>query len=226
MDIRLTLHHGPVEVEIEGGPDDDYQEEFLEVVEFLEEHEERLLEFQQVPAEGPRNSDRKQTAVTEDWDSSSEQPTSTAATSEEGPTAPEAEKHESDRITDFANRVNVDPDQLIDFIDIDLAGEELPSLVTVSDERGDNRQERQFSGAMILLATWQECYGEERMKSSNLKDALEFSGIDSDQLTSMYHNIDEADSYFDRRGRGSTATVALTRPGKREAYNEIRRLVE
>lgn len=213
MDIRFTVHCGSLEVEVEGADDEDYQTELLEILDFIEEHEGRLMDLQQSSIDQPPDVESKQSTVTTFWDDSSDERNS----SEEAVDGP---------IVAFANKLNMDTDQLTVVIDIDPAGEELPFIIPEMTDLADTRQERQFRAALMLLATWQDCYDKDRMKSSDLKDALEYSGIDSDQLSTMYRDINEADSYFDRQGRGRSATVALTRPGIREGRNQILSLLE
>lgn len=220
MDIQLTLRKGPLEVEIEASDEDDYQEEVLDILEFLESNEERILEL-----DGPdENQDPEQSTVTGDWG----QETESSASEEQVDSDTEigASEEEDSPSTEFASQLNISAGRLTEAIDIDPELEEAPFIVADTDGFGETRQERQFHGTLILLGTWQECYGVNQVSSSNLKDALDFSGIDPNGLTNVYHNIEEADSYFDRNGRGPSATISLTRPGLREARSRIRELVE
>lgn len=221
MDIRLTLRKGPLEVEIEASDDDDYQAEILEILEFLDSNEDQLRELD-APNEEP-DPEPEQASVT-DWSNQTE----SASTEEQDTSDVEAgpDVVENGPAAEFASQLRVNPDRLVEVIDIDPNLEEEPFIDADTAEFGETRIERQFHGALILLGTWQECYGVDRIASSDLKDALDISGIDSDSLYNMYQRIDEVDSYLDTSGRGSSATVALTRPGLREAQNRIRELVE
>lgn len=222
MDIHLTLRKGPLEVEIEATDEDNYQEEVLSILEFLESHEEEIRSADS-PVEDSE-VEPSQASVTADW---SEEAESSNSEEQEGTDATvETEIDESSPSSEFASQLNVNPDQLIEVLDIDPELEEPPFIATDTTGFGESRQDRQLHGTLVLLGTWQECYGAERVSSSDLKDALDFSGINPDELSSMYHNIDEADSFFDRSGRGRSATIALTRPGLREAQGRIRELVE
>jgi len=222
MDVRLTLRKGPLEVEIEASDDDDYQSEVLEILEFLEANEEQILELD-APNEGP-DLELDPAAVTADRGDGTE--SSSPDEQDNSDTKVDIETEEISPSAEFASELNVSLDQLTEAIDIDPELEEAPFIVADTAGFGETRQERQLHGTLILLGTWQECYGADRVSSSDLKDALDFSGIDPDGLTNIYHNIDGADSYFDRSGRGASATVALTRPGLREARSRIRELVE
>ncbi|QKY18635.1 hypothetical protein [Halorubrum sp. CBA1229] len=221
MDVRLTLKKGPLEVEIEASDDDDYQSEVLEILEFLESNEEQILELD--TSTGGPDPEPDQASVTADWGDDTEPSSSDEQNNNN--TRVETETEEASPSVEFASELNISSEQLTEVIDIDPELEEEPFIVADTTGFGETRQERQLHGTLILLGTWQECYGADRVYSSDLKDALEFSGIDPDQLTGIYHNIEGTDSYFDRSGRGPSATVALTRPGLREARSRIRELV-
>lgn len=222
MDIHLTLRKGPLEVEIEATDEDDYQEEVLSILEFLESHEEEIHNADS-PVETPE-SEPTQASVTADWDEEAESSNPDEKNSSDAPD--EAEIDESSPAADFGSRLNVNPDRLTELIDIDPELESEPFIVAETDGFGESRVDRQFQGALILLCTWQECYDEERVSSSDLKDALDLSGINSDSMYNMYNKMDKSETYFDKSGRGASATVALTRPGLREGRRRIRELVE
>jgi len=64
----------------------------------------------------------------------------------------------------------------------------------------------------MLLAVWNDCYEEDRIRSLTLKDALELSGIDPSNMFNVY-DLDDVKSTFDKSGMGQSATIGLTRPG-------------
>jgi len=232
MDIHVSLRHGPLEVEIDADSEDDYQSELLDLLEFLEEYEERFtdldpqsgeLESEVDDGNGVKNGD-------DDHDGQASMDVFTGGNdaSEEEQATPgksSTTANEEAEIASLAKKADASVKQLRDFVDIDSTGEEPPFIVAETDNFGENKTRRQFIGSLILLAVWDKCYEEDRMKSSTLKDALEFSNIDSDSMYNMY-NLDDAEGLFDKTGRGGRATVKLTRPGQREAYKKLRNLLE
>ena len=225
MDIHVTLRHGPLEVDIDASSEDDYQSELLDLLEFLEEYEERFSDLE---------PDLDESKSEDDSESLDGQASMDAFTGGEGTSEKEQGSNEGDSngvdggkdaLEPLAKKANASPEQLREFIDIDPEREEPPFIVPETSEFADTKTRRQFIGSLILLAIWNDCYEEDRMKSSTLKDGLEFSGIDSDSMYNMY-DLADAESAFDKSGKGQSATVGLTRPGKREAYKTLRELLD
>lgn len=137
-------------------------------------------------------------------------------------TSEEGTPNKPSRYTRFVNEVNADQELIDQHFVLDDA---TPALYLPDTQLlGDTREERQRRAALILLYLWETCFGEDRVKSSTLKDALVQSGIDDSSLTNAYRG--DADRYFDRNGRGRSATIGLTGPGTREGYQEITGLVK
>jgi len=147
----------------------------LEILELLESNEERIQELD-APNEGT-GLESEQAIVTADWNDETE---SATAEQNNGDSRTETEVNESGPSAEFASQFNVSPDRLLEVIDIDPELEEEPFIVADTARFGETRQERQLHGTLILLGTWQECYGADRVSSSDLKDALDFSGIISE----------------------------------------------
>ncbi|NLV08192.1 hypothetical protein GOC83_18885 [Haloarcula rubripromontorii] len=224
MDIHVTLRHGPLEVDIDADSDDEYQSELLNLLEFLEEYEERFSDLEPEPDE----SETDESGESEEGQASMDAFTGGEVLSEQDQVSNEGDSSvangDEDTIETVAKKANASPEQLREFIDIDPEREEPPFIVPETGEFADTKTRRQFIGSLILLAVWDDCYEEDRMKSSTLKDALEFSDIDSDSMYNMY-DLADAESAFDKSGMGRNATVGLTRPGKREAYKTLRELL-
>ncbi|MFU1783843.1 hypothetical protein ACM16X_20980 [Haloarcula japonica] len=221
MDIHVTLRHGPLEVDIDADSEDDYQSELLDLLEFLEEYEERFSDLE--PDSGGSESQEageslddqaSMDAFTGD-DNNREQEQSSS-----GEDSGKADDDEAE-IGSLAKKANTSVEQLRSFIEIDPDREDPPFIVPETDEFTDTKKRRQFIGSLILLAVWDDCYGEDRVRSSTLKDALELSGIDSSNMYNMY-DLSDAEPTLDKSGKGQSATVGLTRPGKREAYKTLR----
>ena len=130
---------------------------------------------------------------------------------------------EDDILGSLPKKLDAAPHEIKEIVDVDPSGEEPPFLLVDTDEFGDTKKRRQFVSSLLILAVWDECYEADRMKSSVLKDALEHSGVDSGSLSNMYE-LENADSFFHKRGRGGSTTLKLRRPGKREAHKQFRKL--
>lgn len=76
----------------------------------------------------------------------------------------------------------------------------------------------------MILATLDEFHDVSKVKISDLKDAIEESGINSDNWYNISRN-DMVDVYLERRGKGPSATTELRQPGKEDAADHIQTLV-
>lgn len=220
MDIHLSLRHGPLKIEIDADREEDYQQELGEILEFIQEYEDRLEELQidtsaedvdgdaQRPSDGQVSMDQ----FAESADSSNQNSSATNPV-------------DAEVLGSLPKKVDASPKAIREIVDIDPDGEEPPFLLVNTDEFGDTKKRRQFVTSLLILAIWDECYEADRMKSSLLKDSLEHSGVDSSSMSNMY-DLENADSFFHKQGRGASTTLKLRRPGKREAYKQLRELVE
>jgi hypothetical protein len=68
-------------------------------------------------------------------------------------------------------------------------------------------------------------HGEDTMKTSDLKQALADSGLNSDNFGNI-GRLDETDVYLNRRGRGPSATTEIRAPGKDAAYEQVSQMLE
>lgn len=221
MNIHVSLQHGPLAVEIEAEGDDDYQRELIELLEFIEKHEERL--------EG-LNANGSEVSSEDEGEGASGQALIDSFATGDTPDEKDEDISETDSSSDnqlesLAKKVGTTPAAIHDIVDLDPQGEEPPFLLVDIDEFGTSKARQQFTGSLLILEIWDECYETDRMKSSLLKDALEYSGIDSSNMYNMY-DLENADSFFSKKGRGGSATLKLRRPGKREAQKLFRELVE
>lgn len=201
-----------VEVEISGEEPDVIRKEALETVWFLNEHQDEFGGFPNTSSAADIEPHPQQ-ASEGNPESTDEQPSN--ARDEKTPDEPNP-------FTRLAKEVNADQEVIEKYFILDT---EIPVLYIPDIQLlGDTREERQRRAALILLYLWEICLGEDCVKSSILKDALVQSGIDDSTLTNAYRG--DADRYFERNGRGRSATVGLTGPGSREGYKEIKQLLE
>jgi hypothetical protein len=214
MDVRISLHHGPLSVEIDAESGEDYQEELAELLEFIQEYEELL-------PSGPSDTTKIETGGSTDTGQVSMNQFTNGSSDDTKDTTPSTD----DILTSLAKRANAKPEQIRTIVDIDPSGDEPPLLLVDADELGDSKTRRQFVGSLMILAAWDDCYEtEERMSSSLLKDVLEYSGIESSNMYNMYQ-LDGAEAVFDKTGRGGNTKIELTRPGKRKAYKMLREFI-
>lgn len=115
-------------------------------------------------------------------------------------------------------------DELDELVYVDPDGEELPQVLADKSVIGDSKAERQRNAAYMILAVWDECYGEERMKTSDFKDILTMSGISDNNLYNAWVGAGKGD--FHSTGQGPSATVGLTGPGKRQALKVFQSLAD
>ena len=212
METTVTFEYGPMTVEIHARDDDNYQDEILDLLRFLENHQEQFEEIGVESEVAEMHPGKTETVSLDQFES------------EEGQEVAE-EEAESSPLGPIASELRLSVSDLKNFLYVDPDGDDFPVMYV--DELGDigkRQTDRQRVVSLILLYLWHECYDEDRVKSSALKDALELSDVSSSGMANMYQG--DGDRYFDRRGRGPTATVALTPPGKRQARKILRRLVD
>lgn len=212
MDTTVNLEYGPLEVEVHALEDENYKREILDLIEFIEDNRESLDEL---------GGDSGPTEIPESKSETMSLGEFTA--DEEGDE--EGSEEESGPLGPIASRLRVPMSKLENFIYVDPGTDDFPVLYLEEvGEIGEKKTDRQRIASLILLYVWHECYDESRVKSSSLKDALELSNVSSSGMGNMYQG--DGDRYFDRRGRGPSATVSLTPPGKRQARKVLKRLLE
>ncbi|WP_277543236.1 hypothetical protein [Haloarcula laminariae] len=213
METTAKLEYGPLEVEIHALDDENYREEILELIQFIEDNQESLDDLGEMDS-SPEIDDSKT------GDMSLEE-------FEQGEGEPEEnnqDESEAGPLGEIASRLRVAESELMTFLYVDPDKEDFPVIYT--DEAGNigkRKTDKQRIGSLVLLYLWHECYDTERVKSTALKDALELSNISSSGMGNMYQG--EGDRYFDRAGRGPSATVKLTPPGKRQARKVLKRII-
>jgi hypothetical protein len=212
MEKTARLEYGPLEVEIHALDGEDYQNEVLDIIRFIEENKDSL-------------EDLDDGSDTTEMDNSGNTETSLEEFTEEGEEEKDESEEPSGPLGAIASRLRTPESRLEDFIYVDPDGDDFPVLyLDEVGEVGERKTDKQRVGSLILLYIWHECYDVSRVKSSSLKDALELSNVSSEGMGNMYQG--DGDRYFDRRGRGPSATVSLTPPGKRQARKVLKNLLE
>lgn len=122
----------------------------------------------------------------------------------------------------IAARTGVDPTELEELIYYSIENEELPYLLLDDPEvLGDSVPEQQMNAALVSTLVWKECYGNEKMKTSDIKEVFLLMGISQGNLSRAWD-----DRYFVSGGYGASATIKVRGPGEREAINVIKSLLD
>lgn len=218
MNITVSLRHGPLDVEVEAEDSEDYQQEILDFVEFLEENDDTLQSLDgalshHIGEDGTTQQTSQQKSGDSNTNYQDDSENDDVSVDDGGPLAPIASA------TDNSETV------LENLIAAPEGDDRVPYLVIDDlDILGDSKIQKKRVAALILLFAFHKCYGEERIASSDLKDAFIRSGVPEDHINEAYK--DEGKRFFDPRGRGGSASVALLGPGEREAKKEINRIIE
>ena len=137
---------------------------------------------------------------------------------------PESSDDPEDPLQPIATKVDTTVDELRDIIYVDPELEQIPQVTIEKDILGGKKAERQRHASYLILYVWKNCYGEERMSTSQLKEILSMAGISESKLANMRQGSGKG--FFDSTGRGASSTIALTGPGEREALKYLKSLVE
>lgn len=210
MDISITFAEGPVEAEIEATDEDDYVSVLDDLAEFLNEHPE--LEFD---SEGGAEVEVEQ---------KSEPPQQAQATLDSSVKKGEsAEDVENERLRAIVEHSGVPEDKITRMFE--LHEDVIPRILDGEAVRGDTPGVRVLNAASAILTVWQDCYGEEWMKSGKLADALEQSPNLPDRTDYIY-NQNNWKSLFNRQGEGRGTELRVTRLGKDKGLEVIQEMAE
>ncbi len=99
-----------------------------------------------------------------------------------------------------------------------------PEIVRGTAILGDSKQDRLVGGSVVLLTILDDLHGIAKVKTTDLREALGESGLDS----SVWNNVsrvDNVDVYLNRTGQGSAGMTEIRKPGKEDAYDYIQAMV-
>jgi hypothetical protein len=214
MKRTFTINYGSFEARLMAEEGDDWQDEVLETLSFIKSNEEA---FDSLPlateASDPTVSEISDTNSTHGKADGGTPQTAASFNTYGGPLEP------------VAKELKISEKQLEEVIYTDIEGGDNPLLLTEDTSLlGDKQTDQQRNASLILLYVWEKCYGEDRVLSSDLKEALSLSGVKESNMGNMYQGA--GDRYFSRKGRGASASVALTPPGRRTAQRELKDLFE
>lgn len=218
MEITVTLDHGFLDAEFTAENREELEENLLGFVKFLQKNEDEFEEMEflgkSVVADGQPSLGTESPEVESrsgDTKSVTEQETETTS-QEDHPLEP------------IARQTGVTIEKLDEIVYADPEGEETPQLLIEKSKLGGNKAERQRHASYVLLLVSEDCYGQERMKTSELKTILSMGNISDNNLYNMWKGAGKG--MFDPTGKGASATIALTGPGKRKALKFIKELAE
>lgn len=210
MELEVTFDEGTVKVQVRGKSWADLEEGLEPFLSFLEENNERL---QAIGLYGPQVSAGHPIG---------------GAQGDHGDSRGEGDGNQGvgtgSPLSSLARKAKMSVDELEELIYVDPDREELPQVMAEMNKLGDNKVERQRTMAYIVLWVWQDCYGEERMKTSDLKEILSASGVSGHHLFKAWKGPGKGS--FNPTGKGISATVGLTGPGKRRAMEKLQELAE
>lgn len=203
MGANATLDFGPVQVELRAENADELEEELEQIIGYLESNNDRINSIFAVDESPSMDSSQHDVNGSEDGGHSDD-------------------VHIDAKLSDIADKLRVRGANLNKLI---LTDDDFPQLyLDELDLLAERKTERQRRASLILLYLWDEYYGVDRVKTSELKTALSRSGISESNLANMYQG--QGDRFFDRTGRGASATIGLTAPGRRRAQKALSELVE
>ncbi|MFK8214525.1 hypothetical protein [Haloferax volcanii] len=223
MEITVSLRQGPLDVEFVAEDREQLETDLVEFVGFLNENSE-VFDGLESPSRKEELAEGQPGVDSDFWTEKAKQQSEQQEPTPE-PQEPDEQTGDSDHpLSNIARKTGVDVKTLDEIVYVDPEGEETPQILIDKSELGDSKSARQRHAAYIILTVWEECYGEERMKNSELKTILSLAGISENHLYNAWSGAGKGN--FDPTGRGASATTGLTGPGKREALKFIQELVE
>lgn len=207
MEISISFKDGPIEAEITADETDDYEEVLEALSEFVDGYSPTV-------SRSNENLNESQTVTNEN--------------AEEEGSKSEVE-NQNDSNDGFSTLQEIPESKLqrvmktgrVDNGDIS----EHPYVIADTDSLGDTETERLLHTSVLILSVLDEFHDKDRMKTTELKQALADSGLNDDNFGNI-DKLDEAEVYLNRRGRGSTATTEIRRPGKDKTKELVANLIE
>lgn len=216
MDIRLTVEHGAITAEIEATEEDDYTDVLEKLANFAEEHPDFVEESNSRLDEDESDQDERRSNAEDTHLSEFSEKESTEL--DEGN---EEREIENDMLRPLLKRLDVSEGDFIRTFEV--AEDVSPRILAPEKLSGETKSERMLNAALVLSTIWQDCYGEEWLKSSELSDALEQSGL-GDRSDYIY-NQDDWQRLLNKNGQGRGTKIKPTRLGEDKAEKLIETMV-
>lgn len=206
MEVTITFNQGPLEAEIHASDEDDYRKILDDLADFVNKHPELV----EKPNPG--------TTPSQTTGGRSDQAGDEAQESEGKVSSLEVE---NEMLRPVLRETNIDEESFIRVFEVHK--DVTPRILNTEILPGDSPGKMVLNASAILLTLWQECYDETWMKSSDLSDTLEQSGI-SDRTDYIY-NQSNWQSLFDKQGEGRGTKLRVTRLGKDEGVALMKEMV-
>jgi len=207
MDIQITFRDGPIEAEVSAAEDEAYSEVLDALAEFVEDYD----------SVGPVGPQKPTGSPTDGGTVDAAPPTEETADSDTG---------KSNSLFDEVDATDAELQRVLKTGRVEEENvEEFPEIIGSNEMLGTSVAEQLLNGSAIILTTLDEVHSISRVKTTDLKEALEESGLDSDNWPNV-HQQENKDVYLDSRGTGASGTTAIREPGKEDAYSYIQVLVD
>lgn len=213
MKRTFTVQFGSFEARLLTDESDNWGAELLELLDFIEENKES---FEVLPV--GREADISYVVGNEETKSDN------SRDERSGPSDDHDVSLADGPLSPIAKELGVPESNLEEIIYLEEDSEAPLLMIDDKSILGDRKTDRQRRASLILLYAWEKCLGVERVRSTELKDALALSVVNEQNIGNMYQG--EGDRYFNRQGRGPSASVALTPPGQRAARKELMNVLE
>lgn len=215
MDLTIEFEDGPIEAKLVTDQDEDYEQVLQELSEFVNQYGElqtppnQVNETNQVNEANQANGAEDAGAQLELGEQPESEPNA------DGGTITNLSEFEETQLLRILKKGRVEDGQV----------QENPRVIGDTAELGDTETERLLHASIIIMTVMEDFHGAENMKTSELKQSLEDSGLKANNFSNI-DTLDETGVYLNRRGRGSTATTEIRAPGKDAAYEQVKHLLE
>lgn len=224
MDIEITYRDGPVQAEIQSNEDEDYREVLNALSKFVDDYGKVTQTFvtNNGEQENSENTNGNEATLAE-FDGGQ---TDETEPSENG----ESDFTDDDSDNRLLAETGLTEDELYRILKVgEVDGGEIdvfPRIIDGTDVLGDTIKERLLHGSTIILTVLSDHHGVDRVKTSNLKQALKDSGMKANGNFGNISTLREGEIYLNRRGSGQSATTEIRPPGRDEAYELVQKLAE
>jgi hypothetical protein len=205
MEIQISFQDGPIEAEVVAAEDEEYTDVLDALAEFVEDYD-GVGSRAQGPADNPTDGVKV----------NSETPTEKS----------DSDTGESNSFFDEVDATDAELQRVLKTGRVEDGDvEEFPEIIGNIDLLGTSDAEKLLNGSAIILTTLDEVHSTSRVKTTDLKEALENSDLNGDNWPNV-HQQENKEVYLDSRGTGASGTTAIREPGKQDAYGYIQTLID
>lgn len=223
MDIEISFQDGPVQAEIQANKDEDYREVLDALSEFVDAYGE-------VTTTPVTNGETENSITTSEDDATLDEFDSSQTNKSDSPESEEVVPDDKNPDNELLAETNLTEDQLYRILKVGKVDDDeikvFPRIICDTEILGDTIKERLLHGSTIILTVLSDHHGIERVKTSNLKQALKDSGMKADGNFGNISTLREGEIYLNRRGSGQSATTEIRPPGRDKAYELVQKLAE